>query len=284
MNRNKYYISPQAYYALRLNDFTMELHSHSRLEIMYVTKGEVYIEIDNRMLSLPSHHFILINANISHRLIVDSNNENILLNLEFSLDSRPSSIDLTPLFDEKVNMKQLISPFEYYLRKDNSKLEYALKDLIEELENCHQDNYLLGILSQRMLIELLNSINSTNASGVIYVKKAVEFIQEHFAEDLNVAIIAKYSGVNHTYLQILFRKSFGCGVMAYVNRYRMERATFLLKNSNLSITEIAFELGYNSRQHFGYTFTKHYNVSPRDYRTINEKIIDSNTEAFKKIH
>lgn len=77
MKRNKYYIYPQAYYALRLNDFTMEPHSHSRLEIMYVTKGEVSIEIDNKMLSLPSHHFILINANISHRLIVDSNNENI---------------------------------------------------------------------------------------------------------------------------------------------------------------------------------------------------------------
>jgi len=262
----------------------MEAHSHNRLEIMYVTKGEVSIEIDDKLLSLPSHHFILINANISHRLIIDSNSENILLNLEFSFDSRPTGIDLTPLFDEKENMKQLISPFEYYIRKDISKLEYALKDLIEELEKCHQDYYLLSILSQRMLIELLNSINSTNASGVIYVKKAVEFIQEHFAEDLNVAIIAKYSGVNHTYLQILFHKAFGCGVMAYVNRYRMERATFLLKNSNLSITEIAFELGYNSRQHFGYTFTKQYNVSPRDYRKINEKIINANTEAFKRIH
>ncbi|MFQ7419873.1 MAG: helix-turn-helix domain-containing protein [Blautia massiliensis (ex Durand et al. 2017)] len=48
----------------------------------------------------------------------------------------------------------------------------------------------------------------------------------------------------------------------------MEQAAFLLCNSTLHITDIAFSSGYNSRQHFAHTFEKFYHMSPSRYRSL----------------
>jgi len=284
MKRNKNYIYPQAYYALKLNEFSMDVHSHDRLEIMYVVKGMCTVEVDGELLSLQAHQFILINENIPHKLIVNNGEPNILLNLEFGFLGEDIGTDFSLLLQKKESMKKLISSFRYFLSKEARKLEYALKDLIEELENVHRDTYLLDILLQRMLIELVHCLDAKKSvSGLSHVKKAAAFIQEHYSEDISVPVIADFVGINKSYLQVLFQKTFGCGIMAYVNHCRLEHATFLLKNSRLSITEIAFEVGYNSRQHFGYTFANQYNTSPKEYRTLNQKITNADTGHFRNI-
>ena len=50
---------------------------------------------------------------------------------------------------------------------------------------------------------------------------------------------------------------------------RLQKAAIILRNSPMSITEIAFEVGFNSRQHFGYTFEKYFQMSPKEYRFAN---------------
>ena len=95
-------------------------------------------------------------------------------------------------------------------------------------------------------------------------------------------------GLNQAYLQTLFSTHFGCGVMAYANRLRIEKACFLLKNSELSITDIACETGYNSRQQFGYSFHRQMGKSPQQYRKelgyqFQEGFISSITQWETKV-
>ena len=63
----------------------------------------------------------------------------------------------------------------------------------------------------------------------------------------------------------------------------MERAEFLLVNSSMKITDIAFSTGYNSRQHFGHTFEKYYGMSPLQYRKLHSRTLVPDTEKKQYI-
>ena len=90
--------------------------------------------------------------------------------------------------------------------------------------------------------------------------------------------IAAYIGVNKSYLQLLFSRFLHGTIIDYINRKRMERAVFFLINSTVSITDIAFSTGYNSRQHFAHTFEKYYGMSPQKYRKLHARILAPDTE------
>ena len=64
---------------------------------------------------------------------------------------------------------------------------------------------------------------------------------------------------------------------------RAAGAAFLLCNSTLHITDIAFSSGYNSRQHFAHTFEKFYHMSPSRYRSLHTRPLRSDTEK-KRYH
>jgi transcriptional regulator GlxA family with amidase domain len=68
-----------------------------------------------------------------------------------------------------------------------------------------------------------------------------------------------------------FKQRFGKTFTSYLNNIRIKKASELLKNSNLSVTEIAFFVGYGSVSQFERIFKKVYALSPKDYQrsTVN---------------
>lgn len=135
-----------------------------------------------------------------------------------------------------------------------------------------------------MLTELAFCARSSwNTQGSVYLKKALRYIDEHYLEDIDIPAIAAYAGINKSYLQALFTEKNGCTINTYINRKRMEQAAFLLCNSTLHITDIAFSSGYNSRQHFAHTFEKFYHMSPSRYRSLHTHPLRSDTEK-KRYH
>ena len=144
-------------------------------------------------------------------------------------------------------------------------LGYSLKDLISQLEqkipyskDVHMSrkftapdtDYLIRLLFFRTMLELSQCLLENNkATGAVYLKKALLYISAHLTEDIRIPELAAYAGINKSYLQSLFSRHMHCTITDYVNRKRLEQAAFLLTNSSLSVTDIAFHAGYNSRQH-----------------------------------
>lgn len=276
------YVRIEAFYALTLTEFEMSPHCHNRCEIMYIVSGSCTVSVKDKALPLEKNQYIFLDQNVPHCLYIRSDSPCTILNLEFSCRPENSSIDLKELQDHCESYRRFIQEKEeFFIRSDNGKAGYALKDLISELEKKSTDNqYLLRILFLRMFIEFTRSSSADSLhTGILHVKKAQKFIHEHLYEDLNVEMIAEHAGINHTYLQTLFSTQFGCGIIAYVNRHRIEHAAFLLHNSSMNITDIAFFLGFHSRQHFGYTFEKHFAMSPKQYRKLKGQNITADTGA-----
>lgn len=292
---SKPYISLTAFYALSLSDYKMNLHSHPSFEIMYVTKGccEVFIEKEKHILE--GHQFIFIDANLPHRLFIEEHQFCSMLNLEFSCQEERTKINLSELVKESGSFLKLCKDSRSHLTgTDIYNLGYSLKDLISQLEltfslddlriqrqkhlKKFDSDYLICLLFFRMLLELSRCLyQGQSTTGAIYLKKACDYIRKNLTEELRIPEIARYAGINKSYLQSLFSRQMHCTITDYINRKRLEQAAFLLINSSLTITDIAFHTGYNSRQHFAATFEKYYGSGPRAYRQLHGKQLETTT-------
>ena len=98
------------------------------------------------------------------------------------------------------------------------------------------------------------------------ITKAKAFIHEHQAEDISLGAVAKAVNTSTFYFCKMFKKVTGLNFTNYLSRVRIEKAKNLLLNPNLRISEIAFEVGFQSLTHFNRVFKKIIGQSPTQYR------------------
>lgn len=101
-----------------------------------------------------------------------------------------------------------------------------------------------------------------------YVEKAVQFIQENFADKITIQDIADYVRIHPSYLSAIFRKNLNQSVNSYINFHRINVSKQLLRNSDISITDIALQTGFYDAQHFLKTFKKNAGLTPSEYRNM----------------
>lgn len=98
------------------------------------------------------------------------------------------------------------------------------------------------------------------------ITRAKQFIEENQAEDLSLDQVAKAVNTSTFYFCKMFKKATGINFTDYVSRVRIEKAKNLLLNPNLRISEIAYEVGFQSLTHFNRVFKKLAGQSPTEYR------------------
>lgn len=116
--------------------------------------------------------------------------------------------------------------------------------------------------------EILISKNSALNVLLPYVEKAVQYIQDNYAEKITIQDIANHVKIHPSYLSSIFRKSLNQSVNSYINFHRINVAKQLLKNGNTSITDIALQTGFYDAQHFLKTFKKNTGFTPSEYRNM----------------
>ena len=99
------------------------------------------------------------------------------------------------------------------------------------------------------------------------VQRAREYVEKHKSEDLSLADVAKAAGASVFHFCKVFHKATGLKFTDYVARVRLEDARNRLLNPNLRISEIAYDVGFQSLTQFNRTFKRVFNQSPSDFRT-----------------
>lgn len=108
-----------------------------------------------------------------------------------------------------------------------------------------------------------------------YIKEALTFIEENFQLDITIEEIAAFCGLNRSYFGKVFRETMGESPQAFLLHYRMARAAQLLKETRLSVGEIAQQVSYDNQLHFSRAFKNVHGVSPREYRQTHFVAFDS---------
>jgi AraC-like DNA-binding protein len=98
------------------------------------------------------------------------------------------------------------------------------------------------------------------------VLKAREYIDKHKAEELSLADVAKAAGASVFHFCKVFHKATGLKFTDYVARVRVEDARTRLLNPNLRISEIAYDVGFQSLTQFNRTFKRVFGQSPTEFR------------------
>lgn len=139
---------------------------------------------------------------------------------------------------------------------DTNKLTYA--------NEIRRVGYLYEILST--LIEAQNAQSEQyDYSSETYVDYALQYIKSNY-RDIKVNDIANYIGINRSYLTAIFKKKLDVSPQKYLVSYRLQKAAKLLKSTDMSITEIASEVGYVDSISFSKMFKQEYNMSPKTFR------------------
>jgi AraC-like DNA-binding protein len=98
------------------------------------------------------------------------------------------------------------------------------------------------------------------------ITRAKEYIHEHQTEEVSLGQVAKAVNTSTFYFCKMFKKVTGINFTDYLSRVRIEKSKNLLLNPNLRVSEIAFEVGFQSLTHFNRVFKKILGQSPTEYR------------------
>jgi len=126
-----------------------------------------------------------------------------------------------------------------------------------------------------LLSTLIDAQNTTRCKerrydypSEIYVAHALQYISSDYA-NVKVNDIANYIGINRSYLTCIFKKELHVSPQEYLITYRFQKAAEMVKATNLSIQDIATQVGYESPFTFSKMFKSIYGVSPKNYRFQN---------------
>ena len=97
-------------------------------------------------------------------------------------------------------------------------------------------------------------------------REAVSYIDNHYMERLQLNSMAKLAAMSPTYFSYMFKVLKGLTFVQYVNGLRIKRALNLLRLTDKSVYEIAFESGFNNISHFNRIFKRETGMSPNKYR------------------
>ena len=156
--------------------------------------------------------------------------------------------------------------------------DWGVQASVKELREAYFDTRVLSSRQHESVVKLLTIFaeHLSMVSNQIIVQeqsaeppviaRAKQYIAEHQTEELSLELVAKAVFTSKFYFCKMFKKTTGINFTDYLSRVRTERAKNLLLNPNLRVSEIAYEVGFQSLTHFNRVFKRILGRSPSDYR------------------
>ena len=92
-------------------------------------------------------------------------------------------------------------------------------------------------------------------------------MEKHLGEDLRFEKLAEVVRMSPTALRRTFQETFACSPMAYLQQLRVKKAMLLLSDPLKSISDVAFDVGFNDSGYFSRVFKQGTNETPKEFRT-----------------
>lgn len=229
-----------------LKNYSFPLHFHRAFEIIYVEEGTLCVSIDQKTYLLEKNEMAFVFSNQMHEFKSGEYSEITII--QFS----PELIgDFVSQYKGMVTENSILyreAGIDY--RRFQS--VYGQKSFLYDLCDC---------LSNEKVFIPVRQLPQTK---VLY--KMLLYVEENFSQECTLKEAAKYLKYDYPYLSKLFIRQLGIGFTDYLNQYRISRACYLLKNSQMSVGEIAEKCGYDNLRTFHRNFRRVTGMAPGAYR------------------
>ena len=269
-------------------DYIGIVHSHEYIEVMYIVSGTATHQIGNEKYRVKKGDLFIVNVGTTHAFYLDKNPDEsfVAYDLMFTPEFFDSSINgyhplealnhsfmFRSLFTEQDTPKP-------YLSVTGSQYT-AFGELFNKIYHEHQamKKGYIDII-RAYLIELiitcfrLNDDKTANADlkNRRIIDFLTDFISQNYSHRLSVNELAKSVFLNPDYLGRIFKKQTGFSLTEMIQKVRIENACNMLRNTDKSVSEIAFLCGFEDVKFFYTVFKKRMGILPSDYRkTIKTK-------------
>lgn len=125
------------------------------------------------------------------------------------------------------------------------------------------DSYIFMV---RMLDMIFDSMEASNVYEVGSEQKILNFIDRNIRRGISLDEVAEYSNMSSCYFSKLFKRMTGENFIAYVTNSKLELAKQMLTETDMPVTNVAYELSYNETNYFSKAFKKKTGMTPGEYR------------------
>ncbi len=263
-----------------INKYHTLADSHNFYEIVYVDKGVVKIIADNYSGELCDGELI-IHRPLEHHALECAGEippDVIIIGFECNcsqldmFSEKPFSLtpELKKALAETVNEGMLVyePPYDIPNLLDMQKRE-AFPFGTDQMLKLKLEIFLIGLIRNFQNIDSHEAI-SYDANKLNNVHR---YISEHYREKITLDNICFLFGINKTTLCQNFKAEYGITILNYINSLKIKEAKKLLRENELSVTEISEQLGFGSIHYFCRFFKKCTGKSPKTYMdTLRSKL------------
>ena len=264
--------------------YEIELHGQSCHEISYVVSGRGCAYVDGEKISIEAGDILFNNMKYTHAIEAGHNDMLRYLYMGFCFNPQINTVEYRELLD-------YYNTHKYIKRKDKNDVYIPFARVLDEfasglpfgdlmIRNYCQEILILTFRKPEKNIEyLFNKHKSDNALGHL-AYTLIKYIENNIFEIKSIREISEKIGYSYTYLSHFFSKHTGMSLQRYINLKKIEKAIELLKYSDLTVSQIAERLNYETVQAFSKAFRNSMGFPPSQY-VVREKEF-ANEEALKE--
>jgi len=153
----------------------------------------------------------------------------------------------------------------------------SIRKIVDEIVNEPVDKafelFFFRIKAEELICRLLMELEkrdekhlyALNSQDIQILYKVKEQMLAHPETPPVINVLADFANMSATKLKRLFRQIFGNSIFSYYQEFRMKEAARLLKEENLSVSDVGYRLGFTNLSHFSRVFEEHIGMKPKQY-------------------
>lgn len=251
-------------------DYRFDAHFHQDWEFVITLEGCMQYAVDGEIVNIPEGKGIFVNSGHIHFGFSDKREECeyivLLVHPSFYCGNQLIANNYTvPIMED--------ASIPYAILEKSSRTNMNLREIYKLKVNTGSD-CLLGM--QTLLFDIfdeLYSIKTASSATAIYkknfaeMKAMLEFVTVHYSEKISLADIAAVASMSKNNCILTFRRYVGDTPLGYLTGYRIQKSMSLLRDTDMSVLEIAYAVGFSGPSYFAETFRRLNGMSPMEYRT-----------------
>lgn len=244
-----------------------KMHYHPFYEMYFLVSGRRKYFLSNKIIILNPGDVLVVNPNEIHKAVssLDNQYERYVLNISAKFIDKllKQNPILKDIFDTSIIA---LSPVEFKEILEIIKIIQIENTKEEKFSDVIVKNYIERIIIILNKVKASSHFEQLTEKTDIRLQDALDYISENFKKKISIQECADIIHMSKSNFTKIFNSSMGVNFKTYINSLRIEESCRLLKNTDDTIVDIAFNTGFESPSYFSEVFRERIGISPREYR------------------